>query len=122
MFFFTENNQNSKANQSNSKSDINLTIKKIIYQQLLITLYKIIKMTRKEFFQKAGAGAALMLVPACIAGLATSCSKDSAATTSTNNPSGSNLPANIDFTIDVSTGNLAINGGSLVQNRVIVAK
>ena len=78
-------------------------------------------MTRKEFFQKAGFGAAVLLVPACIAGLASSCSKDNPEPVNNQNPSGT-VPANIDFTIDVSTGNLATNGGSLVQNGVVVAK
>lgn len=78
-------------------------------------------MTRKEFFQKAGFGAAVLLVPACIAGLATSCSKDNPEPANNQNPTGT-VPTNIDFTIDVSNGNLANNGGSLVQNGVIVAK
>lgn len=79
-------------------------------------------MTRKEFFQKAGSGAALLLIPACIVGLASSCSKENPEPVNGQNPVGQNPGATVDFTIDVSTGNLAINGGSLVQNGVIVAK
>ncbi len=78
-------------------------------------------MTRKEFFQKAGFGVAVLLVPACIAGLSTSCSKDNPELANNQNSTGI-VPTNIDFTIDISTGNLAANGGSLVQNGVIVAK
>ena len=78
-------------------------------------------MTRKEFFQKTGTAAALLLVPACIAGLATSCSKDNPEPANNQNSTGTTT-TNVDFTIDISIGNLAINGGSLVQNGVIVAK
>jgi cytochrome b6-f complex iron-sulfur subunit len=70
-------------------------------------------MNRKEFFARVGFGAAAVLVPACIAGLATSCSKDEGASTA---------PTNVDFALDVATGSLATNGGFLVSNGVIVAK
>lgn len=72
-------------------------------------------MNRKEFFSKVGFGAAMVLVPACILGLETSCSKD--------NPQPNNSPTGaVDFTIDVSTGALATAGGSVVQNGIIIAK
>lgn len=71
-------------------------------------------MTRKEFFTKVGYGAALVLVPSCIGGLASGCSKsDTLATVP---------PANINFTLDISTGSLATNGGFLVNNGVVVAR
>jgi cytochrome b6-f complex iron-sulfur subunit len=72
-------------------------------------------MDRKEFFQKVGFGAAALLVPACIAGLATSCSKD-------DNGSSTPAPTNVDFTLDVSTGSLATDGGFLVSNGIVVAR
>lgn len=71
-------------------------------------------MNRKEFFAKVGFGAAAVLVPGCIAGLATSCSKDEGSSTT--------APANVDFTLDVSTGSLATNGGFLVSNGIVVAR
>jgi cytochrome b6-f complex iron-sulfur subunit len=66
-------------------------------------------MDRKEFFSQIGIGAAALLVPACLGGL-TGCNKSASA------------PTNVDFTIDVSTGSLATNGGFLVQNGVLVAR
>ena len=70
-------------------------------------------MNRKEFFAKVGFGAAAVLVPACLAGIATSCSSsDSASTT----------PATIDFTVDTASGALAANGGFVVSNGVVVAR
>ena len=71
-------------------------------------------MTRKEFFHKAGFGAALVLLPGCIGGLASSCSKE--------NDGGSPAPTNVDFTLDVSSGQLATNGGFLVSNGIVVAR
>lgn len=68
-------------------------------------------MNRKDFLAQVGLGAAAMLVPACIGGLS-SCSK-------TNNNSA---PTNVDFTLDISTGALASNGGHLVQGAVLVAR
>jgi cytochrome b6-f complex iron-sulfur subunit len=70
-------------------------------------------MTRKEFFASVGFGAAAVLIPACIGGIATSCSKDD---------NGSNAPTNVDFTLDISTGTLAYNGGHLVHGGVLVAR
>ena len=70
-------------------------------------------MTRKEFFQRAGYGAALLLVPACIGGLASSCSKEGSTTAA---------PTNVDFNLDVSTGVLANNGGFLTTNGIVVAR
>lgn len=64
-------------------------------------------MERKEFIKLAGAGAGWMLLSTCFS----KCSSNSDPT-----------PANVDFTIDVSTGALAQNGGSVVQSGVIVAR
>lgn len=72
-------------------------------------------MNRKEFFARVGFGAAAVLVPACIAGIATSCSTDKEGTVTP-------APSNIDFNIDISTGSLATNGGFLVQNGIVVAR
>ena len=69
-------------------------------------------MTRKEFFAKVGFGAAAALVPACVAGLATSCTPES--TTS--------APTNVDFTLEISTGALSINGGHIVTRGIVVAR
>ncbi len=66
-------------------------------------------MTRKEFLAQVGSGAALLLVPACIIGLE-SCKKNTTKTVT------------VDFTLDVSSGALATNGGYLVSNSVIVAR
>lgn len=70
-------------------------------------------MTRKEFFARVGFGAAAVLIPSCIGGLASSCSKDD---------NGAIAPTNVDFTLDVSTGALAVNGGHLVRGGVLVAR
>jgi cytochrome b6-f complex iron-sulfur subunit len=80
---------------------------------LLIQILNIVIMTRKEFFSRVGAGAALVLVPSCIGGLASSCSNDS---------SPNAAPSNVDFTLDVSSGTLSNNGGYLVHNGIVVAK
>jgi cytochrome b6-f complex iron-sulfur subunit len=64
---------------------------------------------RKAFFSQMGMGAAAIIIPACIVGLS-GCSKTSAA------------PSNVDFTIDISTGSLAANGGYLVHNGVLFAR
>ena len=71
-------------------------------------------MNRKEFFARVGFGAASVLVPACIAGLATSCSSDEGST--------SNAPTAVDFVLDISTGSLAVDNGFLVSNRIVVAR
>jgi cytochrome b6-f complex iron-sulfur subunit len=70
-------------------------------------------MDRKEFFSKVGFGAAIFLVPACIAGLATSCESEGNVTPA---------PTNVDFTLDTTTGNLANPGGFLVHNGIVVAR
>jgi cytochrome b6-f complex iron-sulfur subunit len=70
-------------------------------------------MTRKDFFARVGFGAAAVLIPSCIAGIASSCSK---------NDSNSSAPTNVDFTLDTSTGTLAYNGGYLVHQGVLVAR
>jgi cytochrome b6-f complex iron-sulfur subunit len=69
-------------------------------------------MTRKEFISQVGSGAALLLLPACILGLE-ACKKNNKSNPSTKN---------VDFTLDVSSGPLATNGGSFIQNGVIVAR
>jgi len=61
--------------------------------------------TRKEFIAQVGIGSAVLFIAAC----AGSCKK-SANTTS------------VDFILNVSSGALATNGGSLIQNGVIVAR
>jgi cytochrome b6-f complex iron-sulfur subunit len=76
-------------------------------------------MTRKEFFARVGFGAATVLLPACLAGLATSCSSDES------NDSGSSIPtptATSNFTVDTSTGVLATNGGFIVMKGIIIAR
>lgn len=70
-------------------------------------------MTRKDFFARVGFGAAAVLVPACIGGLVSGCSKED---------SVSILPSNIDFTLDISMGALTTNGGYLIQQGVLVAR
>ena len=67
-------------------------------------------MTRKEFIQQVGTSAALLLIPACIGGLS-SCKKKK-----------KTEERKIDFTLDISTGALSVNGGSLVNDGVIVAR
>lgn len=69
-------------------------------------------MNRKEFFARVGLGAAAVLVPACISGLATSCSSNNVA----------DAPASVDFTLDVSTGSLATDKGYLAINGLVVAR
>ncbi len=70
-------------------------------------------MDRKEFLNQVGIGAAALLVPACIGGLA-ACGKSDSGTPA--------APTNVDFTLDVSSGALASNGGFLVQNGIIIAR
>jgi cytochrome b6-f complex iron-sulfur subunit len=69
-------------------------------------------MDRKNFLNQVGMGAAALLAPACIGGLA-ACGKSNSA------PSA---PSNVDFTVDVSSGALATNGGFLVMNGIIIAR
>jgi cytochrome b6-f complex iron-sulfur subunit len=76
-----------------------------------LTLKKNITMDRKKFFAQLGVGAAAVLIPACIGGLA-SCKKSTATT----------APSNVDFNVDISSGSLATNGGFLVLNGVLVAR
>lgn len=66
-------------------------------------------MKRKDFLNQIGIGAAMFLAPVCFGSL-TGCKKTST------------TPANIDFTLDVSTGVLSKNGGFLVKDTVIVAR
>ncbi len=68
-------------------------------------------MTRKEFISQVGAGAALLLLPACITGLS-ACQKKNK----------KKEEKAVDFTIDVSSGPLSLNGGSLIKDGVIVAR
>jgi cytochrome b6-f complex iron-sulfur subunit len=76
-------------------------------------------MTRKEFFARVGFGAATVLLPACIAGLATSCSSDDSNT----GGSGTSTPTTTsNFTVDTNTGPLATNGGFLVTKGIIIAR
>jgi cytochrome b6-f complex iron-sulfur subunit len=70
--------------------------------------YQSIIMDRKEFIQLAGASAGWMLISSCLNG----CSKSEV----------SPAPTGVDFTIDVSTGPLATNGGSINQGGIIVAR
>jgi cytochrome b6-f complex iron-sulfur subunit len=72
-------------------------------------------MTRKDFFARVGFGAAAILIPACIGGLASSCSSDDEGRTTP-------APTNVDFTLDISTGSLATNGGYLTTNGIVVAR
>lgn len=67
-------------------------------------------MTRKEFISQVGKSAVVLLAPACLTGLS-SCKKKN-----------KNEPKKVDFTLDVSSGPLASNGGSLVHEDVIVAR
>jgi len=66
--------------------------------------------SRKDFLQQAGMGAALLLFPTSFG----SCHKVPL----------SSAPAKltVDFTLDISAGTLAKNGGYLVQNGVIIAR
>lgn len=77
-------------------------------------------MNRKEFFARVGFGAASVLVPACVAGIAASCSSSDGSKT---NSGGTNPPpTGVDFSVDVSSGSLATNGGFMVQNGIVIAR
>lgn len=65
--------------------------------------------TRKEFIEQVGVGAAALLFASCLG----SCKK----TSNTTSPSNS-----VNFTLDVSSGSLATVGGAVVQNNVIVVR
>lgn len=67
-------------------------------------------MTRKEFIAQVGMGAAILLAPACISGLS-SCKKKNEV-----------KPKSVDFTLDISSGPLATNGGALINEGIIVAR
>lgn len=77
-------------------------------------------MTRKEFFSRVGFGAATVLLPACIAGLATSCSSDDSGTGGNNTSPPPTASGN--FTVDTSAGALSSNGGFIVINGIIIAR
>ncbi|MEO8759811.1 MAG: Rieske (2Fe-2S) protein [Bacteroidia bacterium] len=64
--------------------------------------------SRKEFIEQVGIGAAVLFVAAC----AGSCKKTANTANTTT----------VDFTVNVSSGALASNGGSLIQSGVIVAR
>ena len=65
--------------------------------------------TRKEFIEQVGVGAAVLFVAAC----AGSCKKSGSSNTG---------PTNVNFTLDVSSGPLSSNGGYTIQSGVIVAR
>lgn len=71
-------------------------------------------MDRKDFLSQVGVGAAAFLAPICLGGIA-GCGKSSKEST----PSA---PSNVDFTLDVSSGALASNGGYLVSQGILVAR
>jgi len=62
--------------------------------------------SRKEFIEQVGVGAAVLFVAAC----AGSCKKTATG------------PASVNFTVDVSTGALSANGGYIIKSGVIVAR
>jgi cytochrome b6-f complex iron-sulfur subunit len=72
------------------------------------TLNFFILMDRKEFISLAGASAGWMLISSCLNG----CSSNDVTP----------APANVDFTLDIATGALATNGGSLIKSGVLVAR
>jgi cytochrome b6-f complex iron-sulfur subunit len=67
-------------------------------------------MNRKEFLEQIGL--TTLIIPACLSVLS-GCSKTNVVPAA---------PTNVDFTIDVSTGALAQNGGYLVRNGLIIAR
>jgi cytochrome b6-f complex iron-sulfur subunit len=71
-------------------------------------------MDRKNFLSQVGVGAAAFLAPICLGGIA-GCGKSS-------NDSTPSAPSNVDFTLDVSSGALASNGGFLVSQGILVAR
>jgi cytochrome b6-f complex iron-sulfur subunit len=74
-------------------------------------------MTRKDFFAKVGFGAATVLIPACVVGIATSCSSDAATSGAAPQPVAAG-----NFTVDTSVGALSSNGGFIVINGIIIAR
>ncbi|MEY3678441.1 MAG: hypothetical protein RI924_582 [Bacteroidota bacterium] len=75
-------------------------------------------MDRKKFLNQVGMGAAALLAPACLGGLA-ACSKSDSGSPSNPTPPP---PTGVDFTVDVSSGALSSNGGFLVLNGIIIAR
>jgi cytochrome b6-f complex iron-sulfur subunit len=71
-------------------------------------------MDRKDFLSQVGFGAAAFLAPICLGGIA-GCGKASGG-------SSPSAPSNVDFTLDVSSGTLASNGGFLVSQGILVAR
>ena len=71
-------------------------------------------MTRKEFIEQTGAGAAFALLATCGVG----CQKTNTAPAN-NSAQG---PSNIDFTVSTASGPLSANGGVIIQNGVLVAR
>jgi len=69
-------------------------------------------MNRNEFLSQVGTGAATLLVPACLSTLS-GCSDSGSVPAA---------PANVDFTIDISSGALSSNGGYLVKDGIIIAR
>jgi cytochrome b6-f complex iron-sulfur subunit len=74
-------------------------------------------MDRKNFLSQVGVGAAAFLAPICLGGIA-GCGKSSTSST----PSVPSPPSSVDFTLDVSSGALASNGGFLVSQGILVAR
>jgi cytochrome b6-f complex iron-sulfur subunit len=72
-------------------------------------------MDRKKLFARVGFGVAALLVPSCIAGLATSCNKDSHVNTTS-------TPTVVDFKLNIASGEVSKNDGHLFSNGIIVAK
>lgn len=66
-------------------------------------------MNRKTFISQVGLGAAALLVPACLGGLQ-GCKK------------ASDPPTDVNFSLDVSSGDLSQNGGFVIQDGVLVAR
>jgi cytochrome b6-f complex iron-sulfur subunit len=65
-------------------------------------------MERKEFIRLTGASAGWALISSCLNG----CASNNV------NPA----PTNVDFTLDVSSGALATNGGSIYKSGIVVAR
>lgn len=71
-------------------------------------------MDRKDFLSQVGVGAAAFLAPICLGGIA-GCGKSSKDSTPI-------APGSVDFTLNVSSGALASNGGFLVSQGILVAR
>lgn len=91
-----------------------LTLLIIFFKSIIIL--NTIFMNRKEFFARVGFGAAAVLLPACVAGLATSCSSDGTS------GGGTAAPTGVNFNVDVSSGTLATNGGYMVSQGIVIAR